>query len=70
MGPEQAFDVVDAAIRELPNVEDVESTRATLQVRAKARRVYPYPTAPLLQSMLGWFGTTRNQIFALARTVG
>ena len=64
MGPEQAFDVVDAAIRELPNIEDVESTRASLQVRAKARRVYPYPTAPLLQSMLGWFGTTRNQVFA------
>ena len=70
MGPEQAFDVVDAAIRELPNVEDVESTRATLQVRAKARRVYPYPTAPLLQSMLGWFGTTRNQIFATIASRG
>ena len=42
MGPDQAFDVVDAAIRELPNVEDVESTRASLQIRAKVRRVYPY----------------------------
>jgi signal transduction histidine kinase len=29
MGPEQAFDVVDAAIRELPNIEDVEITRAS-----------------------------------------
>jgi hypothetical protein len=42
MGPDQAFDVVDAAIRELPNVEDVQSTRANLQVFAKVRRVYPY----------------------------
>jgi LytS/YehU family sensor histidine kinase len=39
-------------------------------VRAKARRVYPYPTAPLLQSMLGWFGTPRNQIFATITSRG
>jgi hypothetical protein len=64
-GPDQAFDVVDAAVRELPHVEEVESTRASLQVRAKVRRVYPYPAVPLLQSMLGWFGTTRNQVFAI-----
>src|SRR6478735_1402198 len=28
MGPDQAFELVDAAVRELPNVENVESTRA------------------------------------------
>jgi signal transduction histidine kinase len=70
MGPDQAFDVVDAAVREVPNVEEVDSTRATLQIRAKVRRVYPYPTAPLLQSMLGWFGTTRNQVFAIMKAQG
>ena len=70
MGPEQAFDVVDAAVREVPNVEDVDSTRATLQIRANVRRVYPYATAPLLQSMLGWFGTTRNQVFAIMKPQG
>ena len=36
--PAQAFDIVDAAIRELPHVEDVESARDSLQVRAKVRR--------------------------------
>ena len=70
MGPEQAFDVVDAAIRELPNVEEVDGTRVSLQIRAKARRVYPYASAPLLQSMLGWFGTKRNQIFAILKPHG
>jgi signal transduction histidine kinase len=70
MGPDQAFDVVDAAIRELPNIEDVESTRASLQIRAKVRRVYPYLGAPLLQRMLGWFGTPRNQLFAIMKPQG
>ena len=70
MGPDQAFDVVDAAVRELPNVEAVESTRASMQIHAKVRRVYPYPAVPLLQSMLGWFGTTRNDIFAILKAQG
>jgi hypothetical protein len=60
----RAFDILDATIRELPNVEEVKSTRDSLQVRAKVRRVYPSGTVPLLPSMLGWFGTERNQIFA------
>ena len=61
----RAFDMLDATIRELPNVEQVESARDSLQIRAKVRRVYPYgTTVPLLQRMLGWFGTPRNQIFA------
>jgi signal transduction histidine kinase len=70
MGPDQAFDVVDAAIRELANVEDVQSTRANLQIHAKVRRVYPYASAPLLQRMLGWFGTPRNQLFAILKPRG
>jgi signal transduction histidine kinase len=61
----RAFDILDAAIRELPNVEDVESARDSLQIRAKVRRVYSYGGAvPLLQRMIGWFGAERNQIFA------
>ena len=39
---EEAFDIVDAAIRELPYVEDVESTRDSLQIHARVRRVDPY----------------------------
>jgi signal transduction histidine kinase len=65
MEADRAFDILDATIRELPNVEQIESARDSLQIRAKVRRVYAYGTAvPLLQRMLGWFGTPRNQIFA------
>ena len=61
----RAFDLLDATIRELPNVESVESTRDSLQIRAKVARVYSYGGAvPLLQRMLGWFGAEHNRIFA------
>jgi hypothetical protein len=62
----EAFDLLDAAIRELPRTEDVESARDSLQVRAKVQRPKPYGT----QNPLGrldpsrWFGHLRNQIFA------
>ncbi len=61
---EHAFDIVDAAIREAPGVQDVQSARATLQVSAKVLRQYPSTAVPLLQSMLGWFGVPHNRIFA------
>jgi signal transduction histidine kinase len=64
MGAAQAFDIVDASIRELPHLDAADGARDVLQVRATLRRVYPYPTAPLLQSMLGWFGAERNRVFA------
>jgi hypothetical protein len=38
----EAFDVVDGAIRELPRVQDVESTRDSLQVHARVQRTDPY----------------------------
>jgi hypothetical protein len=60
----RSFDIVDAAIRELPHVENVESARDSLQIRAKVRR-YPYGTQlPLLQRLGGRFAPQRNQIFA------
>ena len=37
-----AFDMVEAAIRELPGVEDIESARDSLQVRAKLKRTDPW----------------------------
>jgi hypothetical protein len=40
--PTEAFDIVDAAIRELPYVETVESTRDSLQIYARVRRMDPY----------------------------
>jgi signal transduction histidine kinase len=39
---EEAFTLVDAAVRELPNVESVESVRDSLQVHARVRRPDPY----------------------------
>jgi Histidine kinase len=61
----RAFDILEATIRELPGVEDVESKRDNLQIHAKVRRVYSYGrTVPFLQRMLGWFGAPRNQVFA------
>jgi len=65
LAPEQAFTILDATIRELPNVEEVATARDSLQVRAKVRRVDPYgKRASFLTRLLGWFGTPRNQIFA------
>jgi signal transduction histidine kinase len=62
----QAFDILDATIRELPNVDHVVSVRESLQIHAKVRRVYPLgATVPLLQRMLGWFGTEHNQVYAI-----
>jgi len=40
--PADAFDLVDATIRELPNVESIESTKDSLQTLARVRRVNPY----------------------------
>ena len=40
--PAEAFEMVDAAIRELPYVEMVESARDSLQIRARVRRMDPY----------------------------
>ena len=39
---DEAFDLVEAAVRELPRVEGVESARDSLQVRARVRRIDPY----------------------------
>jgi hypothetical protein len=62
----EAFDLLDAAIRELPRTEEVESARDSLQVRAKVQRPKPYgahnPLGKLDPSR--WFGHLRNQIFA------
>ena len=38
----EAFDLLDAAIRELPRHRQIESARDSLQVRAKLQRIDPY----------------------------
>ena len=61
----EAFDLLDAAIRELPNIEEVESARDSLQVRAKVGRNDPYGAQKhSAWNPLAWIGTPRNQILA------
>lgn len=61
----EAFDMIDAAIRELPRIEQVESARDSLQVRAKVGRPQTYGDHPLGRwNPLRWFGIPRNQILA------
>lgn len=65
MEAERAFDLIDTTIRELPNVEQVESVRDSLQIRAKVPRGNSDGSSmPLLERMLGWFGTPHNRILA------
>ncbi|MCL1634106.1 histidine kinase [Luteimonas sp. SX5] len=61
----EAFDLVDAAIRELPRTEEIESARDSLQVRAKVQRIDPYSNkSPSRYNPLSWLGNKRNQILA------
>ena len=61
----EAFDLVDAAIRELPRSEETESARDSLQVRAKVARLNPYSNkAPGRFNPLYWIHIKRNQILA------
>jgi len=65
LGAGEAFDLLDAAIRELPRIEHVEGARDSLQVRAKLARSEPYGVQPFGRwNPLEWFGTGRNQIQA------
>jgi hypothetical protein len=61
----EAFDLLDAAIRELPHVEQVHSARDSLQITAKVARPNPYGHRALGRwNPLEWFGTPRNQLSA------
>lgn len=61
----EAFDLVDAAIRELPRIAQVESARDSLQLRAKVSRPEDYGDYPLGRwNPMRWFGIPRNQILA------
>ena len=59
----EAFDLLAAAIRELPGIEEVHSARDSLQVRAKLQRIDPYGGRHRYNPMR-WFGAIRNQILA------
>ncbi|MGG7605837.1 sensor histidine kinase [Massilia sp. BKSP1R2A-1] len=61
----EAFDLIDAAIRELPGAEIVDSARDSLQVRAKVTRIDPYGGRNQSSYFpLDHFGARRNQILA------
>ena len=59
----ESFDLLAAAIRELPGVEHVQATRDSLQVRARLERIDPYGGQPRI-SPNRWLRVVRNQILA------
>ena len=59
-----AFDLVEAAIAELPGVETVDGARGALQVRAKIKRFDVYGGAAPSFGVLEYFRTRRNQVLA------
>ena len=58
----EAFDLVEAAVRELPGVESVDSARDSLQVRAKVLRIDPYSGDTVQWKFAEFLRTRRNQI--------
>ena len=65
-----ALDMIDAAIRELPGCEEIETARDSLQVRAKMRRINPYAAFDLPAKLGSHFGPLRNQILAVVTPNG
>ena len=62
----EAFALVEAAIRELPGAEQVESAHDSLQIRAKVKRVNPYQDHFFSDfNYISWLSTKRNQILAI-----
>ncbi len=59
----ETFDLLVAAIRELPGVEEVQAARDSLQVRARLQRIDPYGGQPRI-SPNRWLRVVRNQILA------
>ncbi|MES2016893.1 MAG: histidine kinase [Pseudomonadota bacterium] len=57
-----AFDLVEAAIRELPGIDVVDSARDSLQVRAKVKRMDPYSGNGAPNKFVESLRTRRNQI--------
>lgn len=67
----EAFDLVDAAIRELPGVDAVRSARDSLQVKAKVARPHLYGEPPLRRwNPLLWFAPSHNLLQATVTPAG
>lgn len=62
---DEAFALVEGAIRDLPHTEEVQSARDSLQVRAKVRRINPYGSRePHPRNPMRLLVDARNQILA------
>jgi len=59
----EAFDLLAAAISELPGVSEVRPARDSLQVRARLDRIDPYGEEPRFSPNI-WLRATHNQILA------
>lgn len=75
MEADAAFDLVAGALRQLPRVENVESQRGSLQLRARVRRSDPFGGAqPSRWNLLARFAVTHDRVLATvhpgAGTVG
>jgi signal transduction histidine kinase len=57
-----AFDLVEAAVRELPGIESVDSARDSLQVRAKVKRIDPYQGDTLQGKYTAYLRSHFNQV--------
>jgi signal transduction histidine kinase len=67
----EAFDIVDAAIRELPYLDSIESTRDSLQVFARVQRMDPYLGGKKgRKPSMGASGARRNQVRAIVSPGG
>ena len=67
----EAFDLVEAAVRELPGAEDVRGARDSLQVRAKITRPHLYGEPPLRRwNPLLWFAPDHNLLQATVTPAG
>jgi anti-sigma regulatory factor (Ser/Thr protein kinase) len=59
----ESFDLLVAAIAELPGVSDVKAARDSLQVRARLDRLDPYGAQPRVSANV-WLRATHNQLLA------
>jgi hypothetical protein len=67
----EAFDTVDAAIRELPYVDHVEGARDSLQVHARVKRMDPYTSGKHgRREARGARGARRNLVHATVTPMG
>jgi hypothetical protein len=61
----EAFDMLDAAVREMPRSQEIESARDSLQLRAKVERPHVYGRSRLARlNPANLLGNLRNQVTA------